>query len=58
MVPEEAARYLGWPRKRLYNLVSTREIPHRKQGNRLLFNRRELDRWLDRFYQGPMDFGP
>jgi hypothetical protein len=29
---DQAADYLGgWPKKRLYNLVSKGEIPHRKQ---------------------------
>jgi excisionase family DNA binding protein len=53
-----AAEYLGWPKKRLYNLVAANEIPHRKQGNRLLFNRHELDRWLDLHYNGPNDLRP
>jgi excisionase family DNA binding protein len=53
---EAAALYLNWPNKRLYNLVAKNEIPHRKQGNRLLFNRQELDRWLDSYYQGPAEF--
>lgn len=51
-----AAEYLDFPKKRLYNLVATNQIPHRKQGNRLLFNRQELDRWLDACYQGPSEF--
>jgi excisionase family DNA binding protein len=53
-----AAEYLGWPKKRLYNLVAANEIPHRKQGNRLLFNRLELDRWLDLHYDGPDELRP
>jgi excisionase family DNA binding protein len=53
-----AAEYLGWPKKRLYNLVAASEIPHRKQGNRLLFNRVELDLWLDLHYEGPSECGP
>jgi excisionase family DNA binding protein len=53
-----AAEYLQWPKKRLYNFVATNEIPHRKQGNRLLFNRSELDTWLNRFYQGPGELAP
>jgi excisionase family DNA binding protein len=52
------AEYLDWPPKRLYNLVSKGEIPHRKHGNRLLFNRREIDRWLDCLYEGPDRFAP
>jgi len=53
-----AAEYLGWPKKRLYNLVSANEIPHRKQGNRLLFNRHELESWLDLHYEGPNELRP
>jgi excisionase family DNA binding protein len=55
---DAAASYLSFPKKRLYNLVSAGEIPHRKQGNRLLFNRDELHRWLDLHYQGPEEFTP
>jgi excisionase family DNA binding protein len=55
---DQAAEHLAWPKKRLYNLVSKGEIPHRKQGNRLLFNRVELDRWLDLHYHGPEEFTP
>jgi excisionase family DNA binding protein len=55
---DQAAEYLAWPKKRLYNLVSKQEIPHRKHGNRLLFNRTELDRWLDLHYQGPEELTP
>lgn len=44
---EQAANYLGgWPKKRIYNLTASKEIPHRKHGNRLLFDRAELDRWV------------
>jgi excisionase family DNA binding protein len=54
MNTDKAAKYLDWPKKRLYNLVSTGEVPHRKHGNRLLFQRDELDRWLDRYVEGPV----
>lgn len=53
---ETTANYLDWPKKRLYNLVAKGQIPHRKQGGRLLFNRAELDQWLDGLYQGPEEF--
>jgi excisionase family DNA binding protein len=43
---QEAADYLDWPKKRIYNLTSKKEIPHRKHGNRLLFVRAELDQWV------------
>jgi excisionase family DNA binding protein len=55
---DQAAGYLAWPKKRIYNLVGKGEIPQRRQGNRLLFNRLELDRWLDLHYHGPSDFAP
>jgi excisionase family DNA binding protein len=45
---EEAAGYLGWPKKRVYNLTAAKAIPHRKQGGRILFIRSELDRWVER----------
>ncbi|MGI8708460.1 MAG: helix-turn-helix domain-containing protein [Actinomycetota bacterium] len=54
----EAAEYLHVPRKRIYNLSSRREIPHRKQDGRLLFKRVELDAWIDQFYVGPAWAGP
>ena len=47
----EAAEYLRFPLKRIYNLTSRREIPHRKQEGRLLFRTDELDRWMDRSTQ-------
>jgi len=49
----EAAEYLRFPLKRIYNLTQRQEIPHRKQDRRLLFRREELDAWLDGFYSGP-----
>jgi hypothetical protein len=39
-----AAEYLGWPTKRVYNRLH--QIPHRRDGSRLLFNRGELDAWV------------
>jgi excisionase family DNA binding protein len=53
-----AADYLNWPQKRLYTLTSAKGIPHRKHGNRLLFNRHELDTWLNNHYEGPPGYGP
>ncbi len=49
---EQAARYLDWPKQRLYRLTAQGAIPHYKQEGRLLFRREELDRWLTRFAQG------
>jgi len=50
---KSAADYLSWPAKRIYTLTSSKEIPHRKVGNRLLFSRDELDQWLSDHYEGP-----
>jgi excisionase family DNA binding protein len=50
----EAAEYLRWPLKRIYNLTAARAIPHHRQGGRLVFNREELDRWLGDNYHGPL----
>jgi excisionase family DNA binding protein len=49
----EAARYLGWPEGRLYKLTAARAIPYRKHGARILFQRHELDQWLDEYREGP-----
>lgn len=43
---EEAAAYLGIPKATLYQMTSTREIPHKKLGKRLVFLARELDEWV------------
>ena len=52
---EKAAEYLDWPRQRLYKLTASGEIPHYKHEGRLLFRADELERWLERFAQGPLD---
>ncbi|MGN6166743.1 MAG: helix-turn-helix domain-containing protein [Solirubrobacteraceae bacterium] len=41
-----AAEYLACKPARIYALTSARRIPFTKDCSRLLFNRRELDRWL------------
>jgi excisionase family DNA binding protein len=51
----EAARYLGWPKGRLYKLTAAQAVPHRKHGSRIMFQRQELDRWLDEYREGPAD---
>ena len=44
-----AASYLGFSRDRLYKLTAAGTIPCRRQpgGQRLIFHRDELDRWLE-----------
>jgi excisionase family DNA binding protein len=47
---EDAAEHLACARQRIYDLVYQREhtrIPFRKDGDRLLFRRSELDDWLE-----------
>ena len=48
---ESAARYLDWPRQRLYKLSASGEIPHYKHERRLIFRRDELDEWLRGYAQ-------
>ena len=43
---EEAATMTGYTVKYLYRLVHERAIPHSKSGNRLYFDKLELERWL------------
>lgn len=53
---EGAARYLDWPKQRLYKLSASGALPHYKQEGRLLFRRDELDAWLAQFAQGERDW--
>jgi len=53
MTLTEACEHLRWPKHRVYKLTSARAIPHIKHEGRLLFNRDELDCWLDQFREGP-----
>jgi excisionase family DNA binding protein len=44
----QAMDYLGFSRNKLYKLTASREVPFRKKpnGQRLLFHRDDLDRWI------------
>jgi excisionase family DNA binding protein len=42
-------RTLACKRQRIYDLVSRRTIPHRKEGSRLLFKLSHLDAWIEDF---------
>lgn len=46
LTAEEAAIYTGYSLKNIYRMTSQREIPHFKRGNKLYFNKAELDRWM------------
>jgi excisionase family DNA binding protein len=50
---KEAADYLRCGTSRLYKLTAADAIPHFKEEGRLLFNRHELDSWLENFRRGP-----
>lgn len=43
---EAAALYVGWPVQSLYKRVN--EIPHSRQGKRLVFSERALYKWMMR----------
>ena len=49
----QAAEHLGWPTQRVYKLTAAGAIPHRKHGQRLLFDLDELDAWLEAYAHGP-----
>lgn len=47
---EDVAEHLCCRRQRIYDLVHRRRstgIPHRKEGNRLLFKLSAIDRWVE-----------
>lgn len=58
MNAKSAAAYLDFPLARVHNLAATNRIPCRRQEGRLLFNRDEVDRWLNDYYAGPEEYRP
>ena len=42
-----AATYLSLSRSAIYHLVERRKLPHHRAGSRLLFDRRQLRRWVE-----------
>jgi len=55
-----AATYLGCSTGSVYHLVARRQIPFLRRGNRLFFDRGDLDRWMRTGEQKPIggDGGP
>ncbi len=51
MSVEEAAEFLRSSKSKLYQQTSKGEIPHFKQGSRVLFSRADLLKWLEQFKQ-------
>lgn len=45
MVPEVAA-FTGYTANYIRVLASKREIPHYKKGHRLMFSKKEIERWV------------
>ena len=43
---EEASLMLRVSKSRVYHLVSSREIPHYKNGKNVLFKKSEIEEWL------------
>ena len=48
---DEAAEFFRVSKSRMYQLTSRNEVPHYKQGSRVLFRRSELLAWLTKFKQ-------
>ncbi len=44
---EEVAVYLHKSVGTVYSMTHLKQIPYRKQGNRLLFDKKEIDEWLE-----------
>ncbi|WP_445148368.1 helix-turn-helix domain-containing protein [Baekduia sp. Peel2402] len=44
---DRVAAHLACKRQRIYDLVSRRTIPHRKEGSRPLFKLSHLDAWIE-----------
>ena len=49
-----AAEYLGWPTARVYR--SLPQLPHNRDGRRLVFSTQQLDSFLADAYAGPERF--
>ena len=44
---DAAARYLSLTKRAVYHLVERRQLPCHRAGGRLLFDKRELRRWVE-----------
>lgn len=43
---DEAAKFTGLSKSRLYTLVSEKQVPHYKKGKLTYFNKKELEEWM------------
>ncbi len=48
MTVKELAEYLSLPVRRIYIWKSEGKIPYVKLGGRLLFDRQEIDEWIEK----------
>ena len=46
MTSSEAAEYLGISRKKIYDLVRTKNLPFFKPNRKMFFERQNLDEWV------------
>lgn len=58
MTIDEAAAYLGLSVHTLYAWTSQRKVPFVKLGNRVRFDRRKLDAWLEELSMDPIADSP
>jgi excisionase family DNA binding protein len=58
MTVNEAAAYLGLSVHTLYSWTSQRKVPFVKLGNRVRFDRKKLDAWVDTLAQEPIIDSP
>lgn len=43
---DEVSAYTGYVKRYIYHLTGEKRIPHYKRGGKLMFDRDEIDRWL------------
>jgi len=46
MTLPQVCEYMSAPKSRIYKLTSSNELPHYKEGGRLLFHRAEVDAYI------------
>ena len=44
---DEVANYLNYAKASIYGLVHKRELPYIKTGKKLLFKKKDIDRWIE-----------
>lgn len=49
MSVEELSGYIKMSKSSIYKWTSLKEIPYYKKGNNLLFNKEEIDLWLQQY---------